>query len=321
MLRGPEPRSDLRLELSVLGLPVLLETNAMEVLELARASYDGPSTPGGPVCAPLRVRILADPGLECHDALTPVARLPEPDRLELRLGGGHARAEAARGEAVAYVAPATITAPGFREAVLDHLTLFLATRSDRCPVHAGAIARGGRALLLAGPSGLGKSSLTYAAMKAGFKVLADDAIYVQRDPRLRLWSLPRRIHLPATATRHFPELENSRETVRPDGRWKIPVDIPPGARAPVPWLGSVGLCVLSSAPMDGPAEELSPEDAVVEMRATSQGGFRRFDDVLDDCVREVAGDGCWRLPVTVEPALLVGSLDALFRALGPRRDP
>ena len=300
----------------MLGVPVVFETNSAQVLELVRAAYGDDSSRDGAGRGHLRVRIIADPDLVAADTLAPVASLPEPDRLVLRLGGGHARADAARGEAVAYVSPGTIAASGFREAVLDHLTLFLVTRWDRCPVHAGAIARDGRALLLAGPSGLGKSSLTYAAMREGFQVLADDAVYVQRDPRLRLWSMPPRIHLPATATRHFPELEGSRETNRPDGRSKIPVTIPGAARAPVPWVGGVALCVLSTSPVDRPAERLSLEAAVAEMRATLQGGFRRFADSLDDCVRLVSGGGCWRLPVTVDPSELIRRIDALFRAFG-----
>jgi hypothetical protein len=314
MLPEPDFDTDLRLETTVLGLPVVFETNSADVVDLARASYGGQPAAGARR-APLRVRIVTDPALRADDAGPPVASLPNPNRLELRVGAGRAVAEAARGEAVASVSPESVAASGFREGVLDHLVLFLATHWDRCPLHAGAVACEGRALLLAGPSGLGKSSLTYAAMKRGLRVLSDDVVYVQRDPILRLWSLPRRIHLPATAARHFPELEGLGDTVRPDGRRKIPVDIPANARARVPWQGSVGLCVLSAASGNGDAVELSPEGTVAEMRATLQGGFRRFAGALDACVREIAAGGCWRLPVTLEPMSLAERLAGLLRSL------
>ena len=304
-------RTDLRLELSVLGVAVSFETNSFEVLELAEATYGGRSADTTDRHR-VAVRIVVDAGLVDKPVVPPVVHLPAPDRLVLKLGDGHATADAELGVATAHVSTATTVAPGFRESVLDHLILFLVTRADRCPVHAGAIAREDRALVLAGPSGLGKSSLTYAAMREGFQVLADDTVYVQRDPRLRLWSMPRRIHLPAAAIRHFPELEGTEERVRPDGRSKIPVDIPAAARADVPWVGHVGLCILSPATVDQPAEQLSPEAAVAEMRATLQGGFRRFAHSLDDCVRAMVEGGCWRLPVTADPRHLLRRIEGLF---------
>jgi serine kinase of HPr protein (carbohydrate metabolism regulator) len=53
------------------------------------------------------------------------------------------------------------------------------------PVHAGLIARwsgtaGWRGVLIEGPSGAGKSDLALRALKAGFRLVADD--------RVRLWS-------------------------------------------------------------------------------------------------------------------------------------
>ena len=50
-------------------------------------------------------------------------------------------------------------------------------------------------ILLAGPSGSGKSSLTLAAQFQGLEVLSEDTIYVQLDPHLRIWGWPGAIHL------------------------------------------------------------------------------------------------------------------------------
>jgi hypothetical protein len=300
---------------SILGIPVTFETDAAEILEAIRAAYDpadilSASPPNGP-----RVRLVATADLEAASIGEPVSvNLPEWHRLVVRWGGGEARADAIRGEAFARVRRGVADAEGFRESVLDHLALFLVTNLDRHPLHAAGIERGGKAVLLIGSSGLGKSSLTYAAMRAGWRVLADDAVYVQRAPHRRIWGMPRRIHLPAEAVRHFPELEGARPVRRPDGRRKIAVDIAASSRAPVPWSGEVGLCLLSRSSAQPLPERLSPADAVTEMRATLHGGFGRFAESLDECVASLAGAGtCWRLPVTAAPAELARRLEVLVR--------
>jgi hypothetical protein len=292
-----------RLETAVLGVRIVFESNSLEALGSVRAAY-GEMLPEDPAMRARRVRIVVDDTM-AGGPTTPEIRLPFPDQLILQLPLGRAEADAARGEAIAQVSTAALSSASFRESVLDHLALFLVTRADRCPLHAAAIVRDGRALLVAGPSGAGKSSLTYAALREGFRILADDAVYVQTSSKLRLWGTPRGVHLPGSATRHFPELAGVPPALRPDGRSKISVEIPEPARAASPWEGAVGLCFLSASTDDRPMERLSPEDAVVEMRETIQGGFRRFAAEMDDCVRRIAQGGCWRVPVTAEPIELL----------------
>ncbi len=55
------------------------------------------------------------------------------------------------------------------------LTLSLQRRQTRLLfIHAGAVERHGRAIILAAPSGTGKSTLTYALLHAGFRYLSDE---------------------------------------------------------------------------------------------------------------------------------------------------
>jgi hypothetical protein len=260
------------------------------------------------------VRVVVTPDVETIATRESIVELPERNRLVLRWSDGEASADAVRGEALARVGRGAVGAAGFRERVLDHLALFLVTYLDRHPLHAAGIERDGKAVLLVGPSGLGKSSLTYAAMRAGWKVLADDAIYVQSAPHRRLWGLPRRIHLPPEAVRHFPELESATPERRPDGRLKIAVEIVPWSRASVPWSGDVGFCLLSRSSAHRLPERMSPAVAAAEMRATLQGGFGRFAESLEGCVASLGSEGgIWRLPVTVDPNALARHLGDLFR--------
>jgi hypothetical protein len=299
--------SDFRLGVSILGVPVAFETNSAEVLEVARAAYEPWESPSLNSRVP-RVRVIVHAGAADIVDGEPAVELPEPHRLVLRLRDGDAHADASLGEAEAHVGPSSVRADDFREGLLDHLALFLVTALDRCPIHASAIVHDGKAVLLAGASGMGKSSLTYAAMRAGYRVLADDAVYIERGAH-RLWGMPRRVHLSPDAVRHFPELGGRATTLRPDGRRKIPVDIPSSSRADVPWSGPVGLIVLSRSSPTADVERISPAAAAADLRMTLQGGFARFSESLDDCLPMLTSGGCWRLQVTVEPSALVRRLD------------
>lgn len=304
--------TDLRTEVSVCGVPVRFETNSPSVLFAIDAAYLRPMAEVDETAGKLLVRVIVDPGLTGLPRLAEVDRA-DRDHLALRLGDGYATADCTRGEAVARVSAATVAHPGFREIVLDHLTLFLVTRADRCPFHAAAVVIDGSAVLVTGASGLGKSSFTYAALRDGLAILADDAVYVERHERLRLWSFARRIHVPVEATRFFPELTGQPGTIRPDGRTKIGVEVPPAARATSPWSGGVSLCLLARGSEDRLPERLGPEEATDEVRATLQGGFLRFAAEVETLVPLLTGGGCWRLPVTAEPAELVRRMRRLLR--------
>jgi hypothetical protein len=63
---------------------------------------------------------------------------------------------------------------------------------DRFLLHGAAVRRDEEALLVVGDSGTGKSSLAYAAHLAGWSVLGDDMVAVEREPdALRVRGIPR----------------------------------------------------------------------------------------------------------------------------------
>jgi hypothetical protein len=67
----------------------------------------------------------------------------------------------------------------FRTEMLEAVVLALLSCYDRHPVHAAAVARRGHALLLAAPSGTGKSTIAYLCHAAGLDLLGDDQVRVQ----------------------------------------------------------------------------------------------------------------------------------------------
>lgn len=97
-----------------------------------------------------------------HDLGSFVTAPPEagaagPDRAEWDADGG--RADRAL--------PAEQRFARVFEALLDQVSAFAV-------LHAGAVAHAGRAWLLAGPSGAGKTTLTLALLERGFPLLSDD---------------------------------------------------------------------------------------------------------------------------------------------------
>ncbi len=71
------------------------------------------------------------------------------------------------------VGPVLATQPLLTIALLESMKRF-----GRSPLHAGAVARQGRGLLLAGASGAGKSTLTVAMVRAGLDFLTDDMVFL-----------------------------------------------------------------------------------------------------------------------------------------------
>lgn len=97
-----------------------------------------------------------------------------------------------------------------RRTIVEGLMYTLVIRRDRHPVHAATLRLGDAALVLHGPSGVGKSTLAYVAHRAGIDVLADDATRVQLAPELRVWGdgTPARIHLFEHVRARFDELRD-----------------------------------------------------------------------------------------------------------------
>jgi hypothetical protein len=89
-----------------------------------------------------------------------------------------------------------------------------------CALHAGALCRKGRALLLPGDAGFGKSTLSAGLAARGFAMLSDDTALIGGASRLAR-SLPTGLCVKrgacAVLQRHYPQLPSLREWRRPDG--------------------------------------------------------------------------------------------------------
>jgi hypothetical protein len=93
------------------------------------------------------------------------------------------------------------------------------------PVHASCVALNGRALVLCGDSGAGKTTLAYACAKRGWTYLSDDATHVVRDRSDRtVVGRPFSIRFRDTAQNIFPELNAWPVQRRPNGKLDLEID-------------------------------------------------------------------------------------------------
>lgn len=238
--------------------------------------------------------------------------LPDRHRFLTHTPGSAAFADLHRGDAVAYVTRSLLQATAqFRLGILESLTLLLAASRDRQPLHAALIRRGDVALLLAAPAGTGKSSVAYAAARAGWELLSDDATYVQLRSATRVWGRPGVAYLPEDTAHRFPNLRARRGEPLPNGKVKIPVTIGVPKRAP-PIASRVGTCLLGRSPNGRVSWEPVDRDHVARFL---RGGLGMQQDLYVDTVepaaRWVAARGGWRVGLSSDPREAVEVLDVL----------
>lgn len=299
----------------VLGVPVRLATNAAAVLAAADTSFGGwrvldahPELVAG---ADVTVRVIV------HDvagaALPVTYRRPDPGLMMFLGAGAFGYADAVHRSATAFVPPALVAAPEqFRHAVLEAMVLFLLTGPSRYPVHASAIARGGRALLLAGASGSGKSTLAWVMGRAGWDVLSDDVCYVQAEPSWRVWGgVGARSYLAPDVAAFFPELATAVPAIVANGRHKLAL-----ARAvPSPPVCAVaGLVLLEPGGAAAELRAIPAAEALAALTGNLELGFDAFADAAAVSLPPLARRA-WRLRTGPDPRAVPALLEQAFEVL------
>jgi hypothetical protein len=248
----------------------------------------------------------------------PVEHRVEGRRLRVSTRASECASDPDRREFAGRVTPELVASEDhFRYHVLEALVMSVVTWLDRTPVHASAVVRDGTALLLTGPSGRGKSTLTWAAAGAGFRILADDMVFVQLAP-LRVWGMPAFLHLPEDSRRFFPELADAPVGLTSSGKEKIPLDLRArGVAAPFPVADRFGICVLDRRGPDVRWEGLSAAELGASMGKLDPG-FDSFAEAYPELVARLAAAGGWRLEVGADPGAAARALGHLMdRVRGP----
>ena len=114
--------------------------------------------------------------------------------------------------------------PRLRWYFLESLAYMLLAQRHVVPVHAGCVAREGRAVLLCGPTQAGKSTLAYACARAGWTYISDDAVFLIPGCGRKVIGRHRHVRFRLDAPRLFPELERFVSVERPNG--KVSIEVP-----------------------------------------------------------------------------------------------
>lgn len=305
-------------ELPVLGVPARFASNSPDVIGVVEEAFDAWRALEGraDLIEPegVTITVVVQPGDEGDAEPEIYHRILGEHRVLFGSRGSIGYTDPARREATAFVTPPMVRARQyFRHVLIEGLTISVISPHDRQPFHASAVVRDGAAILLAGPSEVGKSTLAYAAARVGFEVLAEDTVYLQSRPRLRTWGLPGYLHLPADSRERFPELTDATPTFNANGKRKLAVDLRALDAIPsLPIAERATLCILSRGPASPGLERLDPDAVVDELMGSLEQGFDMFAATLREPLDRLAARGVWRLTLPEEPFGAVPWLDRLL---------
>ena len=187
--------------------------------------------------------------------------------------------------------------------VLEPVLLFLLTRRGRTPIHAAGVVIGERTVILAGASGAGKSCLALAATAAGFPLLSDDTLFVERGSPPTIWALPRPIHVFDEDVRGAPagpeRLRNGKFKRAVAGGRRLSVSRRPPALCLLVRRTEASLAPLSEAEALAALPPLEP-------------GFDLLADEINAVFAKLAEGGAWRLTLSADAADAIALLRARF---------
>ncbi len=287
------------IELPVLGIATRFETNSAYVGDVIEEAFGDWRNIGdfAEPSAGVRVRLIVHEGTEHVVGHAPIRHLcPDDTRIIVQSPGSVAISDPLRRESVAYVtSELAADRAHFRDAVLEAITLALLCAFDRHPLHASAVAAGGRALLLAAPSGTGKSTLAYAAHRAGLSVLSEDRVWIQLEPDVRVWGWPGQVRLLPSDAARVPEPSHQRAQSTANGKAKVIVDVPTESRYVA---GLPAVCILERGAGKVALRRLPPDELIDALDRDLSAGFDRFANRHARVLQAVTSAGGWQLTLS-----------------------
>ena len=212
-----------------MGFPLDLATNSDDIIELADllwAPYRPLPHGDGPAPRTIALRVI----VEDHDARVPPGNaLPKGRNHLVSIVEGpdnFAVCDVAGSFSFACLTRDVARDHGYvRYYFLDPLVYLMVDALHLCPLHAACVALEGRAVVLCGESGAGKTSLAYACARRGWTFLSDDATHIVRGrPDRAVVGRPFRIRFRESARQVFPELNRFTPQRRPNGKLDIEVE-------------------------------------------------------------------------------------------------
>ncbi|MEO6062245.1 MAG: hypothetical protein ABIQ99_09925 [Thermoflexales bacterium] len=322
-MTGPHHEADLvhRASYPVLGRMLEVRTNDRRILALAESAFGhwralAPGLIEERQAARIDIRVSGDDVRPDDASAFGVYRHSwTGDQFRTRAEDVEADSDLAVGiGAVRIGARAIQDGEGLIHHILDAHALQLLTRAGREPLHAAAVSRGGSAILIAGPSEEGKSTLCYALLRRGWRLIADDATFLDLGAG-RVWGHAAAVRLLPDSDQIFPELAGIPARRLPNGKVKREVRVEAPALTGAP----IGLVVLGG-PRDAVPrlEPIPAREAIAFMFANVSPGFDRYPGAklaVEDMARAWA---TVRFTPSPDPAASAARIEAWAAGLGVR---
>jgi hypothetical protein len=283
------------LQLSIMDRPVTVTASEAWLLAAVGEAYAGWRSPGRTDGTPIALELKASDAPNAEPIEIAV------DGPRLRLTGGVEGWADARSLTASCKIPRALAGQPARLTgeVIDTLVLFLLCRSGRVPLHAAGVMCGETAVLLAGPSGAGKSTLSLAATAKGLRILSDDTVYIQMLPRLRIWGLPRPVHVFPADAPGFIGATRLRA-----GKLKVAAPVPAWPGPPV--ADHAAVVLLERGDRIG-LERVEPAAAAAAL-SRLEPGFDLLGRESAEAIAAVTAPGAWRLTLTRDPKAAIEAL-------------
>lgn len=160
-----------------LGFPVVVTTNAMEVLEAAERSWGQFSCLFSTQVINIQICVSRSESSDCPPA--PVCRMRGDLSMSIADGENFVVCDFSRRSALVYVTEASLRHRGyFSYYFLESAAMASISNLYATAIHAGCVALDNKGVLLCGDSGAGKSTLSYACARAGWTYITDDASFL-----------------------------------------------------------------------------------------------------------------------------------------------
>jgi len=311
---------DQRATFPLLGVPLEIRSNSTAVIAAAERAFGGWRGLAPDLIEPVAPRVVS---LIVHpvekNTAPAIGTPPFVQRIHSNCfvasdGVNLLTAQYDQGRALGFIAPELLANEArLRYSVLELLALLLVTQHDRVPVHTGAVVLNGLAILLAGRSTAGKSTLCYACLRDGFGLLAEDVVYASRQHGMRLWGVPWQVHLLPDALRFFPELADLPAEIQANGKLKLAVETTGfGAERALRYAERAVVCVVERhAGADSVLEPIDPAVVVATLSGNRESGFDLYDGT-QAVAEALAAGGAYRLLVGHD----LGRAVAALRRLG-----
>jgi len=287
-------------QIAVAGVPVCVSSDSDEICVSAAQRHVGVPIENGNACH-VDVRVVKK-----RSAATQRVSWTYPDKNHVVVESPwlSASLDLAAASARIECEAAHVAAPEAQRIIFEGVMYSLIRRKDRHPVHAAVIQRGDLALLLAGGSGVGKSTLTYVAHRAGLTVLADDSARIQLHPSLRIWGdgSPARIHLLEHARDSFAELKELRgDWVSPTGTLKLTVPLRANTKPWQPYARRARVCLLDRGNGAVQLKRVVPREIRDAIMNASEAHSDREPEQRARVADALSAAGGWRLTLSSHP--------------------